>query len=486
MQADYAMLLDMPDSTSSDRVSAVARQPDDAPGGSPGQNRTEFGFGGLYDGFEAYRTPTVTDYEKLLTSEILVLDTNVLIDLYRYHQATRNDFIVVLESLKELIWLPNQVIKEFWKNRDNIIRDPREVDKTTRELNKHLASAEKDLRFWAKRVRLPSDRVEGLSGILTAAFGKVVGEVQELAVDDGREFARDTNRDPLMLALDPILRDRVGEPLEHDEYERALVEAQRRGKAQIPPGYMDTDKEGLGPTGDYLLWAQLLKEAERRQKDVLFVTSDNKEDWWRKDKDGESLGPRPELVEELRSLAGVRLFMLPPDGLLDRARSVLKLPVSEESVQDVKQVSGQIFGGSGQISETQPDESLINKHLNHQIYTQELRLAILRMGYRVSELSAIDRGFDIVVQDTNDWTIYIEIKYSNNPSGLLTEDSVLNVIDLTSRTRVPVLLVTNMPLTKLAEETICESPDIEFVIWRDETDSGHLEDKLRETFAQLM
>ena len=130
---------------------------------------------------------------------------------------------------------PNQVIKEFWDNRDNIIRDSREVDKTTRELKKHLSGADRDLRFWAKRVRLPSDRIKELATILTDAFGELVGEVQKLAVDDGREFARDTNSDPLLKSLDPILRDSVGSPFDAEEHKRALAEARRRGVERIPP-----------------------------------------------------------------------------------------------------------------------------------------------------------------------------------------------------------------------------------------------------------
>jgi hypothetical protein len=39
--------------------------------------------GGLFDGFEAYRTPAEEDYRTLLTGGLVVLDTNVLLNLYR-------------------------------------------------------------------------------------------------------------------------------------------------------------------------------------------------------------------------------------------------------------------------------------------------------------------------------------------------------------------------------------------------------------------
>lgn len=324
-------------------AASLPSEPDDLPqadGDSVDEPRNR---GGLYDGFEAYRTPTDADYADLFADGMIVLDTNVLIDLYRYHKKTRDEFLLVLDNLKERVWLPHQVVKEFWSNRDNVLRDPREVDKTARELSKNSATAYRDIRTWAKRVRLPADHSENLTDTLAKAFAEVITRVREIGVDDGREFARDTTNDPLLLALEAIIDGRVGAAFDQDEQTRVIAEARRRSKTRIPPGYMDCGKEGTGPTGDYVLWAQLLKESERRHVDVLFVTSDDKEDWWRKDRDDESLGPRPELVEELRAIAGVRLFMLPPDSLLDRAGEVLELPVSEEAVQDVKQVSGRAF-----------------------------------------------------------------------------------------------------------------------------------------------
>jgi hypothetical protein len=68
--------------------------------------------GGLYDGFEAYRTAAETDYRHLLTNGIVVPDTNVLLNLYRYNEETRKDFFNVLSRLGNHLWVPHQVIAE--------------------------------------------------------------------------------------------------------------------------------------------------------------------------------------------------------------------------------------------------------------------------------------------------------------------------------------------------------------------------------------
>ena len=218
-------------------------------------------------------------------------------------------------------------------------------DATSDELEKHSTEAIKHLRAWSNRVRLPIVDKDRLAETISQAFKAVIEEVKKQGADGAKELARNTSSDPLLLALAPLLKGRVGPPFSKEDYDKEFKEAIQRGIDKLPPGYMDAKKEDKNSIGDYLIWAQILREAKTRQQDVLFVTSDNKEDWWRKDDNKDkgkqkSLGPRPELADELKQFSGKRLFMLPPERLLDWARTVLKdIDVSDESVQDVKQVS---------------------------------------------------------------------------------------------------------------------------------------------------
>src|SRR6266496_4154148 len=100
-----------------------------------------------------------------------------------------------------------------------------------------------------------------------------------------------------------------------------------------PPGYQDKGKGDDLAAGDYFVWTQLLEEATRRHSDVLLITGDVKEDWWRRER-GQTRGPRLELVDELRNRCGGRLFMLRPESLLQHAKDVLDVAVSDASVQD--------------------------------------------------------------------------------------------------------------------------------------------------------
>jgi PIN like domain len=293
---------------------------------------------GLYDGFEAYRTPTESDYRVLLTRGLVVPDTNVFLNLYRYNEQTRDDLFSVMHSLGDRLWVPNWVMKEFWCNRENVLQDPRDTAVTEKALFSSRDRACETVRGWANRVGLRKDRIVELTATLERAFDTVVESVRQLADVRAAEFARDTNKDVVLSKLEPLLHGRIGPPFTRDEYKKALADAKERFEERRPPGYKDAGKGTDNAPGDYLVWRQVLLEVRsRQQQNVLIVTGDVKEDWWRKER-GELRGPRPELVQELKEFAGARLFMLRPETLLLQARQILRIKVHDESLQDVERV----------------------------------------------------------------------------------------------------------------------------------------------------
>jgi hypothetical protein len=129
----------------------------------------------------------------------------------------------------------------------------------------------------------------------------------------------------------------VGPPLEEEAHQAALIEGKRRVENMVPPGFKDKGKDDVQAAGDYILWEQILREAEQRRCDVLLVTADVKEDWWRRD-GGQTKGPRLELIDELRRRAGVRLLMVQPVRMLELAKQFLEIEVQDQSVRDIGRV----------------------------------------------------------------------------------------------------------------------------------------------------
>jgi hypothetical protein len=295
--------------------------------------------GGIFDnGLDAYRTVTDDDYRSLFTSGLIVLDANVLLNLYRYHAGTRAVLIEILTRLKDRLWVPYQAMSEFHEGRASVIASRSgEANQTIDLLNKNRLQLEAGVGTWANRIGLPQEDREELISSIGSAVDQVASKIREQGSDNAFKDAEDTAKDPVITALTSILERSVGKPLSSDELRAAKREAQQRIADNRPPGWKDAKKRD-NPEGDYLVWLQTLQEAKRRGADVLFVTGDVKEDWWRKER-GEAKDPLPELANEMRVAAGVRLFMLRPESLLVHAGKVLGIDVSNETVQDAERVT---------------------------------------------------------------------------------------------------------------------------------------------------
>jgi hypothetical protein len=160
--------------------------------------------------------------------------------------------------------------------------------------------------------------------------------IQAQADRDALKDTSATQSDPVLTELDGLLQGRIGAPFSEATLTSAYQEAKKRADAHIPPGHEDfKDKPTEQASGDYLLWAQILDEAERRGSDVLLVTGDVKPDWWVHGSNQMPARPRTELVAELRNRAATQLYMLTPSQLLTQANAVFNLRVDERSVSDL-------------------------------------------------------------------------------------------------------------------------------------------------------
>jgi predicted nucleic acid-binding protein len=126
----------------------------------------------LEDNSESGHAANGEDYRTLLTSGLVVIDTNVLLNLYRYNDQTRDDLLSVLRRLGERLWIPRQVVEEFWRNREAVLRDPRDTAKTTEELNGERDRAIRTFRTWTNRVGLSPERTDELVDVLSTASAK--------------------------------------------------------------------------------------------------------------------------------------------------------------------------------------------------------------------------------------------------------------------------------------------------------------------------
>ncbi|MFI1125228.1 PIN-like domain-containing protein [Streptomyces hygroscopicus] len=293
---------------------------------------------GLFDDFGAYRTATAVDFTAVLTGGLVAPDANVLLNLYRYTEQARTDLLGALGALGDRLWVPHQVVDEFWRNRESVISDARSTSKSAaQEMSGHAGTAVQTLRAWANRVALSDQDLTDLRDRLTGVFDEVQNKITEVGEGEWQSITHDTTADPVIAGLEHALAGRVGTPFSPEERTELAEAGKERVRKRIPPGYMDAKKDGDGAVGDFFVWEQLLRAASEHGSDVLFVTADAKEDWWRKEH-GYNRGPLPELTAELRRRGGGRLFLLSPKQFLEAAAPILQLSLQAGSVEDIERV----------------------------------------------------------------------------------------------------------------------------------------------------
>lgn len=297
--------------------------------------------GGLASGYEHYLEKRgeafVVDWDRTT----VVLDTNVLLNLYRSPDETRDELLGALEAIAGSLFMPAQVQREFWRNRDSVLRENAALDEVANELRRMLREAKKSLtRLGQGKIGVAPandliDELEAsLEGVIKAASGHRPSFSWRTALSASEQ-------DTVLSRLIALYDGKVGPEYDSAELASAVAEASSRFKRRVPPGYMDAEKaeheeEGAG---DYLLWRQTIGHAQRCGRDVVLVTEDAKEDWWRLDARSEPINARYELVEEMRRQAGVHVRLVLTADFVRVLGETTNSPVSERTVDQVDELA---------------------------------------------------------------------------------------------------------------------------------------------------
>ena len=225
-------------------------------------------------------------------TSIIVLDTNVILDLARYSLYSSKNILEIFKECKDLIWIPNQVYKEFNKNKysvfgqlkkkyQNFEKDLlRVIERSQKNLESVLIKSSKYNYFGRKNLENDlNNKLVELKQIIKSYKNSVGIEYDEITTDSP-EIIKDI--DNLISYLEK--NNRIGNRIRFSEQLKIIREGELRYKYKIPPGYEDINKDGVEKYGDLFVWKEILDlPVEKSVKDIIFITNDIKEDWWSKD-----------------------------------------------------------------------------------------------------------------------------------------------------------------------------------------------------------
>ncbi|EEI89713.1 hypothetical protein HMPREF0765_4618 [Sphingobacterium spiritivorum ATCC 33300] len=287
--------------------------------------------------FKWYFPSTKKEIEDIWKKGILTVDTNVLLDLYRYHLNTRQALLSSLKKFKGRAWLSHQVADEFFKNRNSVILSAagafNEAERLLLEVKK---SVEEPLKKLKNSRIIPDELEENLETAINASISGAEESLKKIR----SEYPNYKENDPILKSICNLFESSVGLPFEKEILNEVLKEAKRRKENKIPPGFKDSNKDGDRPFGDYIIWRQIIEHVKESKQPLIFVTSEQKEDWWEKSS-GQITGPLYELLKEFYMETGQRFLFYRTDRFLEFSNESSSSQANIDAVEEIREFVSQ-------------------------------------------------------------------------------------------------------------------------------------------------
>lgn len=317
---------------------------------------------------------------------LVSLDTNVLLAPYKLGASSFAEITKIYRSLEEgkRLVLPGHVAREYARQRtvelSNLVKALR--DHSSRAASPLLGAVpflEADKHF--KAAKEASDEV-----------GKSIKEARKLLDKVLVGLSNPIKGDPVLATYAGIFSSCI-EDYKIDDRELFEQDCEYRFANGVPPGYHDSSKEN-NAIGDLIIWHTVMSAAKSRKMDMIFVTGDDKSDWWvRHDKS--PFQPRYELVDEFaRVTEGQTIHIVPLH------RFVEIFGAGREVIQETAKVEREVATGRAAV-----ERAMAMRRSNRR---QELMAELSSLRERLEQLSRFSHSnarsprFDKVALDIAD------------------------------------------------------------------------------------
>lgn len=244
--------------------------------------------------------------ELIENNYIIVLDTNVLLNIYRYSPEFSEFALNCLSTVKDSIILPATVRLEYGKHcRGEFSKMEKRIANVGKETETQIETAKAKILSSCsgfERLQYPDidslkeqleEKMEAVKKVLTDYFD------DHEALNLIQHFWAGT--DHLMALIDGIeVSGNIMPPPSQEDIYKWCEEGEYRYKKEIPPGFKDAkEKDGVRKYSDLILWQETLRYAKNNKVSIVFVTDDVKADWWQTDDNGDK-SFHTKLLEEFK------------------------------------------------------------------------------------------------------------------------------------------------------------------------------------------
>lgn len=286
--------------------------------------------------FIGHFKPSKDDFDGMWRQNTFVFDTNVLLNLYRYSEETRNRLLELTSSFKDRVWLPRKVADEFFDNRLDVLgKQAEEYD----ALFKDLEKIDQALRNTRQHPFVSTSMLENIANLFKTLKSELEDNKDSLLIR--------LSNDEILQRLGDLFDGKIDSGFTPQELESIYLEGAKRVEKKIPPGFKDAKAkvnclDDYRIYGDLILWKEILKKSATDRKGIIFVTDDKKEDWWL-EAQGRRIGPLPGLIQEFFEETKQSFYMYTVDRFMEYASKFLNTEVTMKMIEEVRDVSDTIM-----------------------------------------------------------------------------------------------------------------------------------------------
>lgn len=251
---------------------------------------------------------TLEEFQRIRATEhLIVLDTTILLELYRKPANISLDIIKAFKEVLDRVYVPRQVYDEYLRNYHKVSGNEKSKYQNVRsELSKTVIDLQENITSKITEYRKHDyTDISKLQDDLDEKIKDIKDVVKEFEHNHKQESERNLDfilNDKVKEFVDLLMEQgNVGMPIPFSKRLLILQEGKIRFENLIPPGYEDYKKDGAAKYGDLFIWKDIIEVAKERNVNILFVCNDVKGDWWETDREI-PIGLRRELSEEFKEI----------------------------------------------------------------------------------------------------------------------------------------------------------------------------------------
>lgn len=262
--------------------------------------------------YRGYFDYTEEEFDEIWSDCLFVFDACSILDLFRVSDKTRQAYFKALDVIKENIWIPDNIAKEFVRNKDT--ESNNYIKEFTGMLDeiKINGNFEQKINALKNRISGSEEEFNNLKKEIEKSNKNIEKTIEKIKSNNFKEHDSKKIENSILELFDGKIGDELGE----EKLKTIYSEGEIRFKNKIPPGFKDEDKDVVNRKyGDLINWLCIINQSIKTKKNVIFITSEKKKDWFLKE-EGKIKKPRQELLAEFNKKTGKLIYIYRIDSFI--------------------------------------------------------------------------------------------------------------------------------------------------------------------------